>query len=103
MSNPAPAADDWKPLPAEQADAVPDPDEAWFLALPTTVRIDLVLGVLSARRITPDGGWSLTELAELCGCSDTAILLRERAALRVLRQRTPDELNPNHHQQHREP
>ncbi|MCU0797314.1 MAG: hypothetical protein MUF31_15430 [Akkermansiaceae bacterium] len=53
--------------------------------LPVTLRIDATLAVLSASRLTPPGGWSLSELADLCGCSEAAILIRQRNALETAR------------------
>lgn len=74
------AAEDWSPLDPAEAHAVEDPG-AWFRALPTSLRIDLVL----AAAPTPPGGWSVAELAELAGCTRAAIYARQSAAVRALR------------------
>jgi hypothetical protein len=71
------AAEDWSPLDPAEAHAVEDPG-AWFRALPTSLRIDLVL----AAAPTPPGGWSVAELA---GCTRAAIYARQSAAVRALR------------------
>ncbi|MGE9266818.1 MAG: sigma factor-like helix-turn-helix DNA-binding protein [Verrucomicrobiales bacterium] len=54
--------------------------------LPTTRRIDVTLAILRARGLTPDGGWTIAELADLCGCSRGAIFERQKSALKKLRQ-----------------
>ncbi|MGJ8674032.1 hypothetical protein [Rubritalea sp.] len=57
--------------------------------LPTSRRIDTVIGILSARKLQKPGGWTLAELAELCGCSESAIYERQTNALAKLRNRLP--------------
>lgn len=53
--------------------------------LRTTQRIDATLAILSASGICPPGGWTLEDLADLCGCSREAIRQRETKALDSLR------------------
>ena len=72
--------EDWKPLDPAEAPAVPDPGD-WFHALPSTLRIDLVMACVP----TPPEGWSAADLADLAGCSETAIYLRPKKALRAMR------------------
>lgn len=67
--------------------ADPAPREKHPLAhLPTTRRIDVVLAILCARKLTPQGGWTVAELADQCGCSQAAIRLRLQDALNSLKQ-----------------
>lgn len=60
---------------------MPDPSSD----LPVTVRIDLTLAVLSSMEVQEAGGWSIAALAELCGCSEAAIVARQTAALQKAR------------------
>lgn len=53
--------------------------------LPVTTRIDLTLAVLSAMQQQKEGGWSIADLADLCGCSEAAIVARTTASLRKAR------------------
>jgi DNA-directed RNA polymerase specialized sigma24 family protein len=53
--------------------------------LPSTLRIDLTLAVLGSMEVQEAGGWSIADLAELCGCSEAAICARQQAALQKAR------------------
>jgi DNA-directed RNA polymerase specialized sigma24 family protein len=53
--------------------------------LPATLRIDLTLAVLSSMEVQAAGGWSIADLADLCGCSEAAIVARQTAALQKAR------------------
>lgn len=58
--------------------------------MPTTRRIDCVLAILSGMPVQRPGGWTTAELAELCGCSEAAIVIRQREALAKLKRRIPE-------------
>jgi DNA-directed RNA polymerase specialized sigma24 family protein len=56
---------------------MPDP----LSDLPSTTRIDLTLAVLGSMEMQESGGWSIADLADLCGCSEAAIVARQQAAM----------------------
>ncbi|GAA5482082.1 hypothetical protein [Haloferula sargassicola] len=60
---------------------MPKPSDHPLADMPATLRIDATLATLSAAKLTPPGGWSLADLADLCGCSEAAILTRQRHAI----------------------
>jgi DNA-directed RNA polymerase specialized sigma24 family protein len=61
---------------------MPNPSEPHPLAdLPVSLRIDVTLAVLSAMEVQKQGGWALADLADLCGCSEAAIVARQQRAL----------------------
>ena len=65
--------------------ATPSPEAHPLADLPSTRRIDATMALLSALGTTPEGGWTVSELAELCGCSEAAIHARQKDALRSAR------------------
>lgn len=90
------------PENSNPSDLVPDwqgNDDHPLAHIPVRTRIDYVLYLLRRRRLTPVEGWSVKDLAELCGCSERAIEKCQARALLKLRRKLPadiiSELNPN--------
>ncbi|MFC5049217.1 hypothetical protein ACFPK9_01105 [Rubritalea spongiae] len=62
--------------------------------LPTSRRIDAVMAILSSMETQKPGGWTVAELADLCGCSTSAIHERQQCALAKLKHRLPQDITP---------